>query len=231
MPKPHLDIPGILDAFQGTARLFPLPSIVLLPDTFVPLNVFEDRYLQMVKDALPDDGLIATALLEPGYEKDYAGTPPIRPVVCLGRILKPRLKPNGHIELFLYGLARGRITEEIPAEPYRKARIELLQDVVSPGTDEQIAERLYRTLDLMPGRQPHVWGLRQTAATIRGVDAAPGRFADAMATASGLAAPVLYEVLAEVDVLRRFETLIRHLETQAAEGAPPLVSGSDPRWN
>ncbi len=231
MSKPHLDVPAILDAFDGRVRLFPLPSLVLLPDTFVPLNIFEERYLAMVKDALPEGGLIATALLRPGYEADYNESPAIYPTVCIGKILRPRLKPNGHIELFLYGLARARIIEEIPSAPYRQAQVEVLEDIVPPGNSEIVARRLHRANAMIPGRQYMFWGLRRTAEQLRGVDAAPGRYADAMASASGLAAPALYELLEETDVLRRFDLLINHLEIQAAEGAPEAPDVADPNMN
>ena len=52
-----------------------------------------------------------------------------------------------------------------------------------------------------------------------------------MAHASDLPKEALYEVLAETDVLRRFDLLIHHLETRAAEGAPKVVGGADPRLN
>ena len=228
---PPLDVQKILRDFGGTARLFPLPSVVLFPDAFAPLHVFEERYLEMVKEAVPDDGLIATALLSPGYDENYEGKPPIHPVVCLGRILRPRSHPNGQIDLLLYGLARARILEEVPSEPFRRARVEVLRDVVPPGNEEDVARRLRRVLSLIPGRQPMVWGLRRMSEQVRGVSAAPGRYADAVAHASDLPPEALYEVLAETDVLRRFDLLIHHLQARAAEGAPKAVPSPDPRWN
>ena len=231
MAGPPIDRDRILRDFDGTARLFPLPSVVLFPDGFAPLHVFEERYLEMVKEAIPDDGLIATALLTPGYEQDYHGTPELHPVVCLGRILRPRSHPNGEIDLLLYGLARARIEEEIPSQPFRRARVEVLEDVVEPGRHEAVADRLRRALDLIPGRQPMLWGIRQMAAQLRGVDAAPGRYADAVAHASDLPKDALYEALAEVDVLKRFEILIGHLERRAAEGAPSAIDVANPNLN
>ncbi len=231
MAAPQLDVRAILDTFSGNARLFPLPSVVLLPDGFAPLNVFEDRYVKMVEDAVPDDGLIATALLKPGYEADYEGRPEIHPVVCLGKILRHRKKPNGHVEILLYGIARGRIREEVASAPYRVARVDLLSDVVPPGNDEVVAHRMRRALEMIPGRKPMVWGLRRMSEQVRGIDAAPGRYADAVAHASDLPRDVLYELLEEVDVLRRFEILIHHLESKAAEDAPRAVDVADPHLN
>ena len=36
----------------GTIPIFPLPSVVLFPNVFLPLHIFEARYRQMVTDAL-----------------------------------------------------------------------------------------------------------------------------------------------------------------------------------
>jgi Lon protease-like protein len=231
MSAPPLDLADILDDFRGIARLFPLPSLVLFPDSLAPLNVFEPRYLEMVRDALPDDGLIATALLKPGYEAEYLGTPAVHPVVSIGKILRPRSKPNGHIEMLLYGIARARVLEEIPSQPFRRARVEILPDVLEPGEAEAVAVRMRRALDLVPGRQATIWGLRHMAEQLRGVDGTPGRYADAVAHASDLPKEALYEVLAEPNVLRRFDRLIAHLESRAVEGAPRAPLPSDPRFN
>ena len=78
--------PHPLEDFGGTARLFPLPNLVLFPHVAQPLHIFEARYRQMMADALEDDRRLAMALLRPGWEEDYHLRPPIHPVVCLGRV-------------------------------------------------------------------------------------------------------------------------------------------------
>ena len=55
----------------GIVPVFPLPNAVLFPRTVLPLHIFEPRYRAMVSDADAGDGMIAIALLEPGFEKDY----------------------------------------------------------------------------------------------------------------------------------------------------------------
>lgn len=233
MSKPPLDVADILASFGGTARLFPLPAVVMFPDGIAPLRVFEDRYVKMVEDAGPEDGLIATAFLHPSaYSDDDYATPTIHPIVCLGKILRQRREANGHIELLLYGLARARIVEEFPSHPYRQAQIELLDDIVPPGNDEIVARRMQRALELIPGRQGMVWGMRRMAEQIRGIDAAPGRYADAVAHACDFTPDALYAILEEIDVLRRFDLLINTLEKKAREDAPlTLVDVKDPRLN
>src|SRR5205085_1976564 len=97
---------GVLKQFSGMARLFPLPNVVLFPQVVQPLHIFEPRYREMTADALADDRLIAMALLQPGWEADYEGRPPIHPICCLGRIFAEKHLPDGRYNLLLRGLTR-----------------------------------------------------------------------------------------------------------------------------
>src|SRR3954465_15434645 len=53
--------------------IFPLPNVVLFPNVFLPLHIFEPRYREMVADALATDRLIGMVLLRPGWGRDYVG--------------------------------------------------------------------------------------------------------------------------------------------------------------
>src|SRR5438270_6273997 len=124
------DDPGALTEFNGTARLFPLPNLVLFPYAVQPLHGFVPRSRQMTRDALAADRLIAMVLLRLGWEADYEGRPPLHPVACLGRILAEQRLDDGRYNLLLRGLRRVRIGAEIAGDTlYRSAHVELLQDV------------------------------------------------------------------------------------------------------
>src|SRR5438874_2690851 len=119
--------------FPGTARLFPLPNLVLFPHVVQPLHVFEPRYRQMTADALADDRLIAMALLQPGWEDAGDKSPALYPVACLGRVVADQLLPDGRYNLLLRGLSRARVVEEVASgKLYRAAKVELLTDVAPP---------------------------------------------------------------------------------------------------
>ncbi len=62
--------------------LFPLPNVVLFPNVFLPLHIFEPRYREMVADAVASDRMIGMVLLRPGWDRDYEGRPPIYPIGC-----------------------------------------------------------------------------------------------------------------------------------------------------
>ena len=226
-----IDMAEILATFRGEVRLFPLPNLVLFPDSFAPLKVFEKRFVKLVDDAKDDDGLVGMALLKPGWEDDYQGDPPIHPIVCIGRMLRQQRLPSGNYDVLLYGLFRARIVEELASEPYRRARVEILEDRALPVQAETIAKRMHRALDLVPGRKSVIWEMRRMANQLRGIDATPGRYADAVANASDLQHEDRYQLLAEADVLRRLEQLIEMLEVRAYTGAPRTPRGTRPDLN
>jgi Lon protease-like protein len=131
--------------FTGTARLFPLPNLVLFPHVVQPLHVFEPRYRAMTADALAGDRLMALALLMPGWEDDYDGRPAVHPVACLGRVVADQLLQDGRYNLLVRGVSRARLHEELPTDKaYRTARAELLADGPLPSLAD--AKRLRRDL-------------------------------------------------------------------------------------
>ncbi len=108
--------------------VFPLPRLVLYPHTILPLHVFELRYRTMVRDALSGERMIALAQLEPGYEKDYYGSPPFHSLGCLARFEEVEWLPNDCYDLKLLGLGRVRFDRVVKEFPYRAARVSLLPE-------------------------------------------------------------------------------------------------------
>lgn len=120
--------------------IFPLPTVVLFPNVFLPLHVFEARYRQMVADALSGDRIIGMVLLKAGH--DEAGDrPPVYPVGCAGVITHVERMSDGRFNLVLRGVEKFRILgEDDPAQGqlYRTA-------IISP-LDESVADLERATL-------------------------------------------------------------------------------------
>jgi Lon protease-like protein len=115
--------------FSGVTRLFPLPNLVLYPHVMQPLHIFEDRYREMLEDALAGDRLIAMTLLEPGWETDYDSRPPIAKVACLGKVVAHHRLEDGTYNVLLLGVERVRIVEELePLRSFRQAKVEIVAD-------------------------------------------------------------------------------------------------------
>jgi Lon protease-like protein len=122
-------VPGAV-ALPEFIPVFPLQDAMLFPNVSRPLHIFEPRYRTMVADALEGDGLIGMTMLEPGYEADYEGRPPMFPIGCAGRITEFEELPDGRYLIVLRGLVKFRVLEEDQSRPYRLARVEALPELV-----------------------------------------------------------------------------------------------------
>jgi len=104
--------------------VFPLPGALLLPGARLPLNIFEPRYLAMVRDALSGERLIGMVQpREPAYD---AGAAPIYCTGCAGRITAFGETDDGRYLITLSGLIRFDVVRELPpiAGGYRRAVVE-----------------------------------------------------------------------------------------------------------
>src|SRR5262245_26825648 len=116
-----------------TIPIFPLPNVVLFPNVFLPLHIFEPRYRQMVDDALKGDRIIGMVLLRPGWQGEYEGRPPVYPIGCAGVITHADRLPDGRFNIGLRGREKCRIRDEDPASPYRLAHVEPVPEQVPEG--------------------------------------------------------------------------------------------------
>ena len=123
--------------------IFPLPTVVLFPNVFLPLHIFEPRYRQMIADALSGDRLIGMALLRPGFENDYEGQPPIYHTGCSALITHAEKLEDGRFNLVLRGLDKFAIHgEEEPASGrlYRRAIITAIDESVAAGDRDSLGD-------------------------------------------------------------------------------------------
>ena len=124
----NLDEIKNLDNFSGIVPVFPLSTVVFFPNTLLPLHIFEQRYRDMLADSLSSEKIIAMALLKPGWDENYYGNPEIFDIAGMGRIVSSETFDDGRSNIVLYGLRRIKILEFTQDRPFRKARIELLDN-------------------------------------------------------------------------------------------------------
>ncbi|MGP1309805.1 MAG: LON peptidase substrate-binding domain-containing protein, partial [Phycisphaerales bacterium] len=96
------EAPAIRVNFNRPMPVFPLREVVLFPHAAIPLHIFEERYRDMVDDALDGAGQIAMAVFEgERWTQEYHGRPPIRPAVCVGQILQHERLADGRYNIIL----------------------------------------------------------------------------------------------------------------------------------
>jgi hypothetical protein len=129
--------------------IFPLPTVVLFPNVFLPLHIFEPRYREMTADALAADRMIGMVLLRPGWQRDYEGRPPVFPIGCSGVITHVERQSDGRFNLVLRGVERFRIAEEDHERSYRRAVVEPLRERTLGAADVGEIKRLRVKLETL----------------------------------------------------------------------------------
>ena len=106
-----------------TIPVFPLSNFILFPNTSVPLNIFEPRYVDMVNDSMKLDKLIG--MIQPLGANNLENLPPkLHKIGCLGKITSFKEADNGSFLIELKGLVRFETINEIQSDKkYRQYEV------------------------------------------------------------------------------------------------------------
>jgi uncharacterized protein len=146
--------------FNEPIALFPLWGAVLLPHAPQALHIFEPRYRQMVEDCLEsvEDGnlLLAKPIAMaipagPEWTGPTMGDPPLRPAVCVGKIVQHASLSEGRHNLILHGVCRATIREVMEPAPGRLYRFGKLAPIEDVGRAPRLAATRRRLRELLEG--------------------------------------------------------------------------------
>lgn len=120
--------------------IFPLPGVLLLPGGILPLHIFEQRYLDMFKDALSGDRIIG--MIQPELEQSHLKNPPVFSTGCAGEITHYEESSEGRMLITLRGLCRFEITHEASNKlTYRSSEVSYLPSgnifIEEPGNSKR----------------------------------------------------------------------------------------------
>ena len=100
--------------------VFPLSNFIIFPETTVPLNIFEPRYLQMIDDAMKESKMIG--IIQP--KKQNQTIPSLYDIGCAGKITNYNETNDGRYLIVLSGISRFKIIQEINTEKlYRECKV------------------------------------------------------------------------------------------------------------
>ena len=116
--------------------LFPL-NTVLLPNTTLPLHVFEERYKTMIGRCIEERTPFGAVLIRSGEEAGGEAEP--HEMGCTARIVQVQRLPDGRMNLLTFGEQRFRIVSLDRSEAYLQGEVELLE---STGIDAPEVEEL-----------------------------------------------------------------------------------------
>ena len=104
--------------FPNIIPVFPLSGVIYFPNTNLPLNIFEERYLNLVNDTYRKDKLMGMVQSQKMGDLVYN-------IGCLGKISDYQKSQDGRVLINLTGLIRFKIIEEIKNDKlYREFKVD-----------------------------------------------------------------------------------------------------------
>ena len=104
--------------FPETIPVFPLSGVIYFPKTNLPLNIFEQRYLDLVNDCIKKDKLMGMVQSKKEGNQVYD-------IGCLGKISDFKKNEDGRILVNLTGITRFKIVQEVNNnKKYREFQVE-----------------------------------------------------------------------------------------------------------
>jgi len=99
--------------------VFPLSNFIIFPNTSVPLNIFEPRYIKMIDDCMKDSRIIG--MIQPKNNKNI---PELYSIGCAGKITSFNETDDGKYLIVIKGLSRFKILKEISNnKTYRECKV------------------------------------------------------------------------------------------------------------
>ena len=124
--------------------VFPLSNFIIFPDTMVPLNIFEPRYIQMIDDCMKSDRIIG--MIQP--KNSSSKVPELYDIGCAGKITSFNETNDGRYLIVLNGISRFKIVKEISSEKlYRKFDVSFAE--YNKDTNTNTTEIKFSDLELI----------------------------------------------------------------------------------
>jgi Lon protease-like protein len=112
----------MMKKFPKIIPIFPLSNFIIFPKTSVPLNIFEQRYIEMVDESMKTNKLIG--MIQP-KNSNNPNSLNLYNVGCLGKIISFKETEDKRYLIELKGIARFEIVKEIKSEKkYRECEVD-----------------------------------------------------------------------------------------------------------
>jgi len=113
--------------------IFPLSNVIFFPETDLPLNIFEKRYIQMVDFSLKNQRLIG--IVQPKTKKDLYS------IGCLGKITSFTETEDKRYIINLKGISKFKILEEVKNEHlFREFKVEYLTAEIENASQKKLKD-------------------------------------------------------------------------------------------
>jgi ATP-dependent Lon protease len=138
----------------NTLPILPIRNIVVFPGTVMPLNVGRSKSKELLDEVMPGEKIIGVVTQRRAEVED----PKLEDLHQVGvacMILKLFKLPDGNQSIIVHGLTRFRVEKIVQTEPFITAQIQVLEDVLTPGTTldalvASVRQAANRVIELSP---------------------------------------------------------------------------------
>ncbi len=112
------------DSLPKSLPVFPLSNFIIFPNTTVPLNIFEPRYIDMINDSMKSNKLVG--MIQPKLLKNKDNEiPQLHEIGCMGKITSFKETEETRYLIELKGIIRFKVINEIDTNKrYRECKID-----------------------------------------------------------------------------------------------------------
>tara|TARA_B100000029_G_scaffold192748_1_gene190849 strand:- start:5651 stop:6292 length:642 start_codon:yes stop_codon:yes gene_type:complete len=133
---------NIEEKFPSKIAIFPLSNAIFFPKTVLPLNIFEERYIQLVNDCMKEKRLFG--MIQPKIK--IGRNREIYKVGCLGKIISFNEAADGRFIITLSGIIRFRVKKELDTKKlYREFEVDysdFMKDLKNIDEEEKNKEKI-----------------------------------------------------------------------------------------
>ena len=110
-----------IEDLPKTIPVFPLSNFIIFPDTSVPLNIFEPRYIKMIDDIMKSNRMLG--MIQPKKSGELK-KPDLYKIGCMGKITSFNETEDGRYLIVINGISRFKVINEINGNKlYRECNI------------------------------------------------------------------------------------------------------------
>ncbi|MDP2728701.1 MAG: LON peptidase substrate-binding domain-containing protein, partial [Dehalococcoidia bacterium] len=192
--------------------ILPGKDTVIFPYMIVPTIVGQERLVRLINEAVVGDRIVGFVALR--SEREDTSPEDLYQIGTAVQISRMLRMPEGTVQVLLQGIARVRIVQFVQSEPYLRARVEVLQDIIQPSMEiEALKRNLISLFQRVVSQAPN---LPEELAVAALNIPEPGKLADFVASNLSIQLAEKQEILETLDVearLRRLTSFVnRELE-------------------
>ena len=125
--------------------VLPLRGVVIYPMMWLPLPIGQERSIRLVEKTLPNNRIIALVTSK-NEEIDEPAPGEVHEIGTAAQVHRVLKTPDGTMRLLVQGLERVRLLEYTQEQPFLRARIEIVPEVLEDGLEMEALMRAVQDL-------------------------------------------------------------------------------------